>query len=81
MFKKKIAGYVEKIKKLNGDPHYIGLGMTIGVFVAITPTIPFYTVLAIVPAILLKASKLAAIPGVWISNLLMTAVFLSDYDG
>ncbi len=68
MFNRKIAGYVEKIKKLNGDPHYVAFGMAIGVFVAITPTIPFHTILAITLAVLLKASKPAAILGVWISN-------------
>jgi hypothetical protein len=75
MFNKKIAGYVEKIKKLNGDPHYVALGMAIGVFVAITPTIPFHTILAITLAVLLRASKPAAILGVWISNPL-TVLFL-----
>ncbi len=75
MFNKKIAGYVEKIKKLNGDPHYVALGMAIGVFVAITPTIPFHTILAVTLAVLLKASKPAAILGVWISNPL-TVLFL-----
>ncbi|MFH2092589.1 MAG: DUF2062 domain-containing protein [Pseudomonadota bacterium] len=75
MFKKKIADYVENIKQLNGDPHYIALGMAIGVFAAITPTIPFHTVLALVLAILFKASKPAAILGVWVSNPL-TVFFL-----
>jgi len=75
MVKKKIAFFVEKIKKLHGDPHYVALGMAIGVFTAITPTIPFHTILAIALAFLLKASKPAAILGVWVSNPL-TLVFL-----
>ncbi|NOX35380.1 MAG: DUF2062 domain-containing protein [Deltaproteobacteria bacterium] len=75
MFKKKIAFFVEKIKKLNGDPHYVAFGMAIGVFVSITPTIPFHTILAVTLAILLKASKPAALIGVWVSNP-FTVVFL-----
>lgn len=75
MFKKKIASLVEKVKKLNGDPHYVAFGMAIGVFVAITPTIPFHTIMAIALAILLRASKAAAMIGVWVSNP-FTVVFL-----
>jgi uncharacterized protein len=75
MLKSKLALLIKKIKKLNGDPHYVALGMAIGVFVAITPTIPFHTILAIALAVFLKASKPAAIIGVWASNP-FTVVFL-----
>lgn len=75
MIKGRIALFVEKLKKLNGDPHYVALGMAIGVFVAITPTIPFHTILAIVLALIFKASKPAAVLGVWVSNP-FTVVFL-----
>ncbi len=34
--------FFEHAKKLQGDPHYVAMGMAIGVFVAITPTIPFH---------------------------------------
>ncbi len=75
MFREEIEGYFDRIRKLNGNPHYVALGMAIGVFVAITPTIPFHTILAIGLAFLLKASKPAAILGVWVSNP-FTVVFL-----
>jgi uncharacterized protein (DUF2062 family) len=44
------------------------MGMGIGVFVGVTPTIPFHTVLAIALAFIAKGSKPAAIIGVWFSN-------------
>ncbi len=75
MLKSKIALFIKKVKQLNGDPHYVAFGMAIGVFVAITPTIPFHTILAIFMAVLLKASKPAAVLGVWVSNP-FTVVFL-----
>lgn len=75
LVKKKAALFIEKIKRLNGDPHYIALGMAIGVFIAITPTMPFHTILAITLALFLKASKPAAVIGVWVSNP-FTVVFL-----
>ena len=75
MPRKKIADYAKEIKTLNGDPHYIALGFAIGVFVAVTPTVPFHTVLAVALAFLLRASKPAALISVWISNP-FTVVFL-----
>ncbi len=75
MFKNNIRRFTQKLKALHGDPHYVALGMGIGVFVAITPTIPFHTILAITLAFVFKASKPAAILGVWVSNP-FTVVFL-----
>jgi hypothetical protein len=57
-----------KFKSLNGDPHYVAMGMAVGVFVAVTPTIPFHMALAVALAFALKASKPAAVIGVWFSN-------------
>ncbi len=75
MLKKNIALFVGKVKKLPGDPHYIAFGIAIGIFVAMTPTIPLHTIIAIALAVLFKASKPAAILGVWVSNP-FTVVFL-----
>lgn len=67
-WRRRIKDFVIRIKKLQGDPHYIAMGMAIGVFVAITPTIPFHTAIALGLAIVLKGSKPAAVIGVWFSN-------------
>ncbi len=68
MLKKKIESFVEKFKKLHGDPHYVAFGIAIGVFAAFTPTIPFHTILALILAFLFKASKPAVLLSVWICN-------------
>ncbi|MEJ2430554.1 MAG: DUF2062 domain-containing protein, partial [Deltaproteobacteria bacterium] len=57
--------FCRQLKELRGKPHEISLGMAIGVFIAVTPTIPFHTVLAVSLAALLRGSKLAAALGVW----------------
>jgi uncharacterized protein (DUF2062 family) len=49
-------------------PRKAALGISIGVFIGITPTIPFHTLLAVVLARAFKASQIAAALGVWISN-------------
>jgi uncharacterized protein len=63
-----IREFVDRAKKLQGDPHYIAMGMAIGVFVSLTPTIPFHTIIAVALAFIVKGSKPAAAVGVWFSN-------------
>jgi uncharacterized protein (DUF2062 family) len=42
--------------------------MALGVFIGVTPTIPFHTVLALSLAPLLRVSVVTAYLGIWISN-------------
>jgi len=70
-----------RFKKINGDPHYVALGMAIGVFISVTPTIPFHTVLALFLAFVIRGSKAAAVIGVWFSNPLTIPFFYKgSYD-
>ena len=80
-YKKKIRALITKSKELNSDPQYVALGMAIGIFISITPTIPFNTVLALFLAFVLRGSKAAAAIGVWFSNPLTIPLFYkSSYD-
>lgn len=56
-----IRYYYLRIIRLQGDPHVLARGVAIGVFVGITPTIPFHTILAIVLSFILRSSKIAAL--------------------
>ena len=67
-WKQRLKALYVKAKSLQGDPHYVAMGLAVGVFVAVTPTIPFHTTIALAMAFALKASKPAAIIGVWFSN-------------
>jgi uncharacterized protein (DUF2062 family) len=64
-----------QFRELRGKPHEIALGMAIGVFIGVTPTIPFHTILAVSLAVLVRASKLAAALGVWVGNPLSIPLF------
>ena len=66
--KEKVREFVKTFKTLQGDPHYIAVGMSIGVFVSITPTIPFHTAIAVALAFIFNGSKPAAVIGVWFCN-------------
>jgi uncharacterized protein (DUF2062 family) len=67
-WKQRLNALIIKFKSIQGDPHYVAMGMAVGVFVAATPTIPFHTTIALAMAFALKASKPAAVIGVWFSN-------------
>ena len=67
--------YYLKIKSLQGDPHYIAMGIAVGVFVGVTPTFPFHTLLAVVLAFILRGSKPAAVISVWFGNPLTMPLF------
>lgn len=66
---------VARFRDLRGDPHYIAMGMAIGVFTGVTPTFPLHTLLAIFLAIVLRGSKRAATLGVWFGNPVTMPIF------
>jgi uncharacterized protein (DUF2062 family) len=70
-----IREFVQRVKNLEGNPHYVAMGLAIGVFIGITPTIPFHTVLAVALAFILRGSKAAAALGVWFSNPITAPIF------
>ena len=53
--------YYLKFLRLQGDPHSLALGVAIGLFVGITPTIPLHTALIILLVWLLQGNFLAAL--------------------
>jgi uncharacterized protein (DUF2062 family) len=67
--------FLRQVRELRCKPHEIALGMAVGVFIGITPTIPFHTILAVSLAVLVRGSKLAAALGVWVSNPVSIPVF------
>ncbi len=70
-----VREFIKRAKTLQGDPHYVAMDMAIGVFVSVTPTIPFHTIIAIALAFVLRGSKPAAAVGVWFSNPVTIPVF------
>lgn len=61
-----IKYYFLKFKRLQGSPHALAGGTAIGVFVGLTPTIPFHTLLIVFASLLTRTSTLAGIIVSWI---------------
>jgi hypothetical protein len=57
-----------KFRRLQGDPRKLAWGSALGIFVGVTPTIPFHTVMVLVLAPLLRVSVITAYMGIWVSN-------------
>ena len=79
-FKHNAREFITGFKKLRGNPHYVSLGMAIGIFVSLTPTLPFHTLIAVALAFILRGSKRASIIGVWFCNPVTLPLFyVADY--
>ena len=79
LIKKRIQGIITRFKELDGDPHFIAMGMGAGVFACATPTLPFQTFIAIAVAFILRASKTASIIGSLIVAPLIPVFYLGSF--
>jgi len=69
-----------KFRRLQEDPRKIAGGMALGVFIGITPTVPFHTVAALSLAALLRVSPVTAFIGIQLGNpLTIPAIYLAAY--
>jgi uncharacterized protein (DUF2062 family) len=69
-----------KFRRLQEDPRKIAGGMALGVFVGITPTIPFHTVAVLFLAAVLRVSPVTAFIGIQIGNpLTMVPIYIVAY--
>jgi uncharacterized protein len=69
-----------KFRRLQEDPRKIAGGMALGVFVGITPTVPFHMVGVLFLAALLRVSPVTAFIGIQIGNpLTIPAIYLASY--
>ncbi|MDO9070445.1 MAG: DUF2062 domain-containing protein, partial [Deltaproteobacteria bacterium] len=69
-----------KFLRLQEDPRKLAWGMTLGVFIGITPTIPFHLVTALPLAALLRVSPVTAFIGLQIGNpLTIGPIYIASY--
>ena len=52
--------YFLKLLRLRGTPHSIAMGAAIGVFIGLTPTIPFHTITILAITLVTRTSVIAA---------------------
>ena len=58
--------YYHRITRLQGSPYMLAGGACVGVFVGLTPTIPFHTIIIVALAIATRTSAIAGIVTSWI---------------
>lgn len=79
--KRKIRNFYNTFICLKGEPRKIAIGMAIGVFVGITPTIPFHTLLSSGLIFISRQNLTAALIGNWISNpITIPVIYFAEYE-
>lgn len=68
LLKKKAREFYDRFISLKGNPRSVAMGMAIGVFVGVTPTIPFHTVIILFLILISRQNLTAALLGAWITN-------------
>ncbi len=58
--------YYLRFIRLRGTPHSLALGSAIGVFIGITPTIPFHTIVIFFLSIVSRSSFIAGLISSWV---------------
>ena len=66
-------GY-QRFLKIRGHPNEIALGLALGLFVGMTPSMGFHTAIAVFFAALFKWNKISSAIGVWVTNPLTAPV-------
>ena len=66
ILKKRMREFYERFISLKGEPAAIASGLALGVFVGVTPTIPFHTGIIVLLGILLRRNITAACLGSWL---------------
>jgi hypothetical protein len=80
LFKNKLKEFHNRFLTLKGDPRKISMGMAIGVFVGVTPTIPFHTIIIIFLVTIFRQNLSAALLGMWIANpITLPFFYIAEY--
>ncbi len=82
IIQRRIRTFYERFISLKGDPASIAAALAMGVFVGVTPTIPFHTGIIVIIGLLFKMNITAAYLGSWlISNpVTIPLLYLSQYE-
>lgn len=82
ILKERIRRFYGEFISLKGDPGRVATGVAIGVFVGVTPTIPFHTALIVLIGLLFRQNITAGYMGAWVvSNpLTIPVLYISQYE-
>ncbi|MBM4293887.1 MAG: DUF2062 domain-containing protein [Deltaproteobacteria bacterium] len=79
-FRRTVRYYWLNFRRLQGNPQKLAWGMALGVFIGITPTIPFHTVAVLTLAAILRVSPVTAYIGIWVMNpITMAPLYILAY--
>ncbi|MBU0754233.1 MAG: DUF2062 domain-containing protein [Planctomycetes bacterium] len=60
--------FIRPIFTINDTPHAVALGVSMGVFIGLTPTVGYQMLLVVLIGTLIRANRIVAVLVTWISN-------------
>jgi len=80
--KERLKTFYDQFISLKGDPKDIAMAMAVGVFVGLTPTMPFHTIIIIILTGLLRQNFTAAYLGSWLvaNPLTVPVLYMTEYE-
>jgi len=73
IIRRRLREFHDRFISLKGDPAHIAMGMAIGVFIGVTPTIPFHTAMIVAVGVTFKQNITAGYLGSWLISNPVTA--------
>ncbi|MBW1917110.1 MAG: DUF2062 domain-containing protein [Deltaproteobacteria bacterium] len=67
-WRRRIRFFYLRFRRLQGAPRKLACSVALGVYIGVTPTIPFHMVIALALSSIFRLSRVAAVMGCWISN-------------
>ena len=76
----KLKGFVVWLMMLNDTPHSIAMGVAVGLFVALTPTMGVQMLIVALVSLFIRCNRTAGCALVWITNpLTIVPIFFANY--
>ncbi|MEM7167044.1 MAG: DUF2062 domain-containing protein [Planctomycetota bacterium] len=72
--------FIQRVAQINDTPESIALGATLGMFIAMTPTVGIQMILIVILNTIVRANRLAGVVMVYVSNpITMIPIYWVDY--
>jgi len=76
----KIKGFVVWLMMLNDTPHSIAMGVAVGIFIGLTPTVGVQMLLVVAVSLFIRCNRTVGCAMVWLTNpLTMVPIYFANY--
>ena len=78
--REKLKTFIVWLMMLNDTPHSIAMGVAVGFFIALTPTVGVQMVLIVLLSLFIRCNRTSGLPMAWVTNpFTMAPIFYFNY--